>query len=171
MLRISLVFFLMVLISCSRSPTEYAKEWSDDIKSKILEDAFRTPDSSYFDSTRSLLTFYRKNNKLKSYFFKVSLERTDTATSTFHSDDQKFELRRELCPVVDRNFEGIVYNGSFVGLVELRYCNGKLKKRGFRYGEMVGIWKEYDQAGNETTTQDYGNENLLENLKGIKYYR
>ena len=92
--------------------------------------------------------------------------------SIFYSKDQLFELVRELCPANDRNFEGIRYKGNHFGLAEFKYCDGKIKERGFRYNNKeIGVWTEYDSMGNVINTTDKKNDEVLNKLTSIKYYR
>lgn len=175
---IAVISILVLLLqSCKTSLTDYATDWSNGIKTKITEDASQQPDKTLFDSSSYNVTLYKGDNKLK--FFHLNpkfsdngqLLRLDTAVSIFYSTDQNFELVRELCPVVDRSFEGIRYKGEHLGLAEFRYCDGKIKERGFRLNGDVGVWKEYDNNGKVIKETDHGNVDRLEKLKDIKYYR
>jgi hypothetical protein len=168
------------LYSCKSSSTDFATKWTNDIKQKIIADAGHQPDSSTFDSANYRLTLYEGNTKLKHFMLRPKFDTVtgkinsvDTIASIFYSTDQNFQLVRELCPVVDRSFEGVKYNkiGS-VGLTEFRFCDGKIKERGFRYGfKHFGIWTTYDSTGKIIEETDNGNMELLEKLHDIKYYR
>jgi hypothetical protein len=174
---ISLVYFL-TLQSCRPSLGDYAIEWSKDTKQKIIEDASRYPDSTFFDTTENHLTLFKGGKKLKVYWLRLRYNNDekkssfDTVVSIFYSTDQNFELVRELCPAVDRNFEGIKYKNYFLGLTLLTYCDGKTKEKGFRYNDRpVGVWTTYDEDGNKLKEVDNGNVEDLENLYNIKYAR
>jgi hypothetical protein len=170
-------FLLLALQSCKTSLTDYATDWSNNIKTKIIEDASQQSDKTIFDSSSYDLTLYKGDNKLKLFHLyprfsdKGRLLSFDTAVSIFYSTDQNFELVRELCPVVDRSFEGIRYKGEHLGLAEFRYCDGKIKESGFRFNGDVGVWREYDTTGKVIKETDHGNLDRLEKLKTIKYYR
>ncbi len=175
---IALLFVSFEFYSCNPPPADYAMEWSGRVKKKIIEDASEQPDRTVIDSTNFNSVFYhaklyKGDKKLKSYSLlpKYStngeLIAFDTASSTFYSSDQQFELVRELCPVVPQNFEGIKYKGEHVGLAELRYCDGKIKERGFRMNHNVGVWREYDTNGKVIKETDYGNLEMLNKLKEI----
>jgi antitoxin component YwqK of YwqJK toxin-antitoxin module len=174
-----LLFSLLAFQSCKNSLTEYATDWSNNIKAKITEDANEQPDKTLVDSTNYnvTLTLYKGARKLK--YFQIyprfnknkELIYIDTAVSIFYSRDNKFELVRELCPTSNRIFEGIRYEGQPVGLTEFRYCNGKIKETGFRMDEDVGIWKEYDSSGKIVKETDHGQLNKLQKIRDIKYYR
>ena len=175
----TILIFLFCLIgfqSC-QSVSEFATQWSIDVKRKIVEDANQESDKAIFDSVRNNLTLYKAEKKLRSYHINLWLDSSgklissDTAVSIFYSADQDFELVRELCPVNDRSFEGIRYQGEHVGLAEFRYCDGKIKEAGFRFNGEVGIWKKYDTDGKAIEEIDKGNVERLENLKRIKYSR
>lgn len=174
---IGMIVLLLILHSCKTSLTDHAIDWSISIKGKIIEDASQQPDSTFFDSTNANLTLFKGDQKLKYYHFNPKFDNNglvlslDTTLSIFYSADQNFELVRELCPVVDRSFEGIRYKGGHIGLAEFRYCNGKIKERGFRINGNVGIWKEYDTNGKIIKETNYGNIDKLEKLKTIKYNR
>jgi hypothetical protein len=170
-------FLFLVLQACKTSLTDYANDWSNRIKTKITEDASQQPDKTVFDSSSYNVTLYKGGNKLKFFHLnpkfsdKGQLLSLDTAVSIFYSTDQNFELVRELCPVVDRSFEGIRYKGEHLGLAEFRYCDGKIKESGFRLKGDVGVWKEYDRNGKVINETDHGDVDRLEKLKDIKYYR
>jgi hypothetical protein len=168
---------LLTLQSCKSSSTDFASEWTTDIKQKIIEDANQIPTKTVIDSTRNEITIFRDNKKLKYFYFKPKVDSfgkhvfTDTGVSVFYSKDQKFELVRELCPASDRSFEGIKYKGVFIGLSEFKYCDGRIKERGFRYYGDIGTWLEFDSTGKVIKETKRGNEDQLKELKKIKYYR
>jgi antitoxin component YwqK of YwqJK toxin-antitoxin module len=174
---IIIAFFSLAFQSCKTSLTDYATDWSNNIKTKIIEDVNQQPDKIVFDSSSYNVTLYKEGKKLKFYHLNPKfsdngqLLSLDTAVSIFYSTDQNFELVRELCKVNDRSFEGIRYKGNHLGLAEFRYCNGKLKESGFRFNGEVGIWKEYDTIGKVIKETDQGDFSRLEKLKDIKYYR
>jgi hypothetical protein len=162
----------IVLISCSESPTDYAFKWSREIKSKILKDVNIATDSISVDTSKGNLkevTFYSKG--VRSKYFGVRQSTGDTLVSIFYSRDQDFEIVRELCPGIERSFEGIRYKGKHMGLSEFRYCNGKLKLQGFRVDDNVGIWKEWNENGKLIKETEFGGTEKLNELKTIKYYR
>jgi hypothetical protein len=174
-LSLFISIFLFSFQFCKTSSTDYATQWSNDIKTKIIEDASKQPQRTVFDSTTYKVTLFYGNKKLKYFYLKPKfsdngqLLSLDTGLSIFYSSDQNFELVRELCPVIDRSFEGIRYKGEHIGLAEFRYCDGKIKERGFRFKGDVGIWKEYDTDGEVVKETDHGNVDRLEKLKEIKY--
>jgi len=172
---VTISFLLLAFQSCKTSLTDYATDWSNTVKTKIIEDANQQPDKTIFDSSSYNVTSYKNDNKLK--FFHLNpkfndngqLLSLDTAASIFYSTNQDFELVRELCP--DRTFEGIRYKGKHLGLAEFRYCDGKIKESGFRFNGDIGVWKEYDTNGKIIKETDHGDFDRLEKLKEIKYYR
>lgn len=166
--------------SCKTYSTEFAMSWTNEIKQKITIDASQLPDRTSFDSVRYRVTLYKGDVKLKTFMLQPSNDiagrtRTvfDTLVSIFYSTDQKFELVRELCPAIDRSFEGLRYSGiGSLGLIEFRYCDGKIKERGFRYkNENIGVWTKYDTTGKILEQVDHRNITILNNLHYIKYYR
>jgi hypothetical protein len=176
------IFSIIVaaLCSCKSSPTDFATKWTNDIKQKIITDANQQPDRSTFDSTHYDLTLYKGDIKLKRFELRPKFDTTtgriillDTLVAIFYSTDQNFELVRELCPAIDRSFEGVNYKGvGSVGLTEFRYCDGTIKEQGFRYGyKPVGIWTIYDSMGKVIEQKDNGNIKVLNKLHDIKYYR
>ena len=174
------IFCLLVLFSCQTSPTEYATKWTADIKEKIIADANQQFDRSTFDSTYYYLTLYKGDTRLKYFMLRPKFNNIngkilsiDTLVSIFYSTDQKFELVRELCPAIERSFEGVRYSGvGHLGLAEFRFCDGNIKERGFRYGNKeVGVWTKYDSTGKIIEQNDNGNLELLDKLHDVKYYR
>lgn len=167
--RLVFICFTTLLIAgCRQSSTDFALTWSNDIKHKILADVNVTTDSIAIDSSKEN---YKKvtlfHNKIRTKEFGINTG--DTVLSIFYSTDQNFEIVRELCPRIDRSFEGIRYKGKHLGLAEFRFCDGKLKEQGYRYDGDVGIWKEWDANGKVIKEIDYGNTDRLENLKTIIY--
>jgi hypothetical protein len=172
------ILFLSTLISCQSSLTDYATQWTQNIKQKIIEDASQQSDNKIFDSSTHSLTFFKGDKKLRSYDLEPILDKNskvisyDTADLIFYNADQNFELVRELCPVASRSFEGVRYKGKHLGLALLNYCDGHIKEKEFRYNNStVGTSTEYDDKGNITKEVDNGNISLLKNLRDIKYYR
>jgi hypothetical protein len=97
---------------------------------------------------------------------------SDTLWITSFSKDQNFALARELCPLLkDQYVEVILFKKMTLGKHTFYYCDGKIKKQGFNIHGYVGKWKEYDHEGNVTNEIDYGNEDKLDTLKTIRYYR
>lgn len=177
---IGLILFLTGLFACKRSLTDFATEWTNDIKRKILSDVNQKYDRTEFDSTYYLLTLFKGDTKLKQFMLRPNFDTVnmtimsyDTLVSIFYSTDQKFELVRELCPAIDRSFEGVKYKDiGTIGLTEFRFCNGKIKESGFRYGyKPIGVWTTYDSTGNVIEAKDNGNVDVLNKLHNIKYYR
>ena len=170
-----LIFFALTtfsFFSCKQSSTDYALKWSNDIKTKILEDVSLPADSTGIDTSKSNLkevTFYHKGIRTK--VFSIRKLKKDTILSIFYSKDQNFEIIRELCPAIDRSFEGIRYKGKHLGIAEFRFCNGKLKEQGFRLDGNVGVWREWDENGKIIEETDNGHTERLDELRNIKYYR
>lgn len=162
---------IILFTSCKESPTDYACEWSSNIKSKIFEDVNIPADSINIDTTNGkVVTFYNKGIRTKQ--FRISPSTGDTVVSIFYSKDQNFEIVRELCPGGNRSFEGIRYKGKHLGLAEFRFCDGKLKEQGYRFDNGdVGVWKEWDENGKPIKETDKGHTEKLNKLRDIKYYR
>lgn len=159
-------------MSCKQSSTDFAFKWSSNIKSKIFEDINIPTDSVSVDISKGNLkevTFYNKGIRTK--LFGIRQSNGDTITSIFYSKDQNFEIVRELCPGIEKSFEGIRYKGKHLGLSEFRYCGGKLKEQGFRLDGNVGVWKEWDENGKVIKQTDHGQTEKLDQLREIKYYR
>ncbi|MBS0645347.1 MAG: hypothetical protein JSR97_01980 [Verrucomicrobia bacterium] len=169
---IILTLTTFLFLSCKESYTDYALTWSTDIKSKILEDINIPVDSTSINTSNPNLeeiTLYSKGIRTKLYG--ISKTSGDTLLSIFYSKDQNFEIVRELCPGIERSFEGITYKGKHLGLVELRFCDGKLKEQGYRLNGNVGVWTEWDENGKVIKETDNGHTEKLDELRTIKYYR
>jgi hypothetical protein len=173
-LSVFLIFpSIFLLCSCSDSRTEFASKWTRDIKAKILEDSGKQPDSTQVENRREdfkIVTIFKNAVRLKQ--FGINPITNDTLWITSSSKDQAFALERELCPLLkDEYVEVILYKKVTLGQHTFYYCNGKIKKQGFNIHGYVGTWKEYDNEGNLTNKIDYGNEDKLDTLKAIRYYR
>jgi len=173
-MRTAILFTLTTFcfLSCKQSSTDYALKWSTDIKRKILEDVSMPIDSTSVDTSKGNLkeiTFYSKGIRTKLLGIKTSTG--DTLLSIFYSKDQNFEIVRELCPGIERSFEGIRYKKNHLGLAEFKFCDGKLKEQGYRFDGDVGIWKEWDENGKVIKETDHGHTEKLDELQNIKYYR
>lgn len=165
-----IVLLMLVLMSCkhNNATTDYAIEWSKDIKSHILADVSVSVDSTSIDTLSEkllILKLFHHGNMTKEFYMKNN----DTFVSLFYSPTGDFKLVRELCPKNSRNFEGITFKDAHIGLFELRYCDGSLKKQGFRFNGDVGIWKEWDSTGKLIREWDNSNEDKLNGLKQIHY--
>ena len=164
-------FFLLAtttFLSCQRHEIKDPLEWSKNIKQHILADVDVPVDRTSADTTSMnsvRLTLFHNGTRIKQFVIRNG----DTLASFFYSQNQNFELVRELCPGISRSFEGIKYKGKPYGLVEFRYCDGKLKEQGFRFEGNVGIWKEWDSTGKLIKERDYGNGNRLSELRRISY--
>ena len=164
------VLTIILFTGCQHSSTDYAVQWSRDIKRKIIEDVDISVDSTTIDTTNGkVVTFYNKSIRTKQ--FRIYTSTQDTVVSIFYSKDQNFEIVRELCPGFERSFEGIRYRGQHVGLAEFRFCDGKLKEQGLRFEGNVGVWKEWDEKGKVIKETDHGQTEKLDKLREITYYR
>ena len=183
---ISICFLYFIsFLSCRNSIADFATKWTEETKAKIIEDASKPVDSTFFDTSNLTLTQYHKGIRLKTYkLISYSIDKSqvvkafsqrshlfDTAYSIFYGADSSYELIRKYCPAYDKSFEGIKCNGQDVGLAEFKYCNGKLRSKGFRYYTNVGIWTVYDTLGKVIQTIDFHDVKRLEVLRDIKYYR
>ena len=175
LLNLTLLIFIS---SCDNSNMKYTIEWSKEIKEKIIKDANQQPDKTVLDTATHQLTLYKGDIKLKYFMLRPKWDSltnkiisVDTLVSIFYSTDQSFELVRELCPAIERSFEGIRYKGDHLGLAEFRFCDGKLKEQGCRFDGNVGIWREWDENGKVIKEKDYGKSEKLGGLKDIKYSR
>lgn len=173
-MRKAILFTLLsfIFFSCKKSSTEYALDWSNEIKAKIFEDINISVDSTSINTSKGdvkEVTFYNKNIKTKLLGIRTSTG--DTLLSIYYSKDQNFEIVRELCPALERSFEGIRYKGKHLGLAEFRFCNGRLKEQGFRLDGNVGIWKKWDESGKIINETDNGQTEKLDELRAVKYYR
>lgn len=174
-MKIFLLLFLITftIISCKQSSTDYALKWSTDIKSKIFEDIDNPTDSMSIDTSNGNIkevTFYSRGARTK--FFGIRQSTGDTLLSIFYSKDQNFEIVRELlCPGSKPSFEGIRYKGKHLGLAEFRFCDGKLKQQGYRFGDDLGVWKEWNEEGKLIKEIDIGHTEKLDELRSVKYCR
>jgi antitoxin component YwqK of YwqJK toxin-antitoxin module len=171
---VALIFCIAFLyISCNTPSADIGIEWSKTIKQKIIEDSSIASNHMKIDSSEGKywnLEIYRDEIKTKQ--FRIHSITKDTLVSIYFSQDQNFELIRELCPTGEISFEGIRFKGVHIGLAEFHYCNGQLKEQGLRFNdEDVGFWKEWNEKGELVNEIDKGNAKLLNKLKGIKYYR
>lgn len=171
-MKLNALFILLIglLTSCEQPIEDFAYEWSNNVKENIINESHIESDRIEIDSTRQngqSIIYWKGDKKLKEFYYRPI--EGDTVVSIFYSSSQEFELVRELCPGVERSFEGIKYNGRHLGLAEFRFCNGDIKESGFRFNGDVGIWKEYDENGKLINTNDYGNLDRLNELKKIKY--
>jgi len=149
---------------------DFAYEWSNNVKKKIIKESHIESDKVKIDSTKQnsrTIIYWKGNRKLREFSYDPVSK--DTFLSIFYSKNQEFELIRELCPSIEPSFEGISYKGKHLGLVEFRFCNGEISETGFRFKGDIGVWKEYGRDGSLIKTQDLGNSNKLYKLKEIKY--
>lgn len=172
---ISILFLSIAVlaISCNDNLKDYAINWSDDIKSKIMEDASKAPDSvkiEYVNDSTQIITFLRKDTILRRVRYNSLFK--DTVASIYFSGNSKFVLGVKYCKSRRVYEESISYKDIIpIGFHKTFYCNGVLKSEGFSFKGPVGKWNEYDSLGNLIQTVDHGNFNKLKELKTIRYYR
>lgn len=175
--------FIALLQSCKQSPTDFATKWTKDIKSKIIEDASQQPDRTFVDSIHHEVTLFKNNKKLKQYYFAARGDDQhensksviyDTAMIVFFSTDQNFQLvKQPLIAKADRSYEGVAYKGDRFGQAEYNYRKDNIKEIGFHFKNLnVGTWIKYDSTGKQDGEKvGNGNDEKLEILKDMKYYR
>ena len=173
-MRIALIFTLtcLIVMSCKESSNDLATKWTNDIKLKILEDANIPADSLAIDTTKANIKYVSLFSKsIRTKVFGIRKIDGDTIISSFYSKDQKFEILRELCPGISRSFEGIKFDGRYLGISELRFCDGKLKERGYNFNGKISVWTEWNESGEVIKETDYGLQGRLKDLEKVKYYR
>lgn len=168
------------ILSCSRSATDVAIKWTNDIKAKVLEDASRTPDKTVYDSAHRMLTTFKDGKKLKECYFakRENHDETqppvyDTGMIVWYSADQNFQFIRMPCtPRTDRTFEGVAYKGNRYGFAEYQYCKKAIRETGFIFNNFnVGTWTQYDSAGQVVEAKDVGDAEKLRSVEDIHYSR
>ena len=171
-MRIIFILTCINIFSCKDSPNEMATKWTKEIKVKIIQDANIFADSIVFNTTKTNINYVSYFNKsIKTKVFGIRKKDSDTILSSFYSKDQKFELLRELCPSISRSFEGIKYEGNYLGITEIRFCDGKLKELGYNFNGKISIWTEWNDNGQVIKETDYGLQGRLLDLERVKYYR
>src|SRR6478735_4528900 len=133
-----------------------SSKWYKETKDQILKQSTLKADCtvSTYNENRSFKTdhFYLDGHEFMSKGFKDGI----LAVEIFFSKNEAFELRREICENGASSFEGIMYQGEFVGLSTWRNCNGNLSEQGNRYNDRkIGIWKKFDRDGELTEVTDY----------------
>jgi antitoxin component YwqK of YwqJK toxin-antitoxin module len=173
LLKYHLPVFILLFYSCSNDGEEFAAKWTNDIKRKIMEDAGQPSDSvskTVMNDSIQRVALYQNHFLLKD--IRINIKTADTLSIGFYSKDQNFILGREYCSLLqNQSVELILYKNLTVGLHEFFHCNGKLKKSGLNVGGYIGIWREFDEFGNEIKEVNYGKLEKADTLKKIKYYR
>lgn len=174
-------FYCLAIQSCKNSPTDFAAQWTKDMKTKIIEDANQPADRTFVDSVHHEITLFKNNKKLQQYFLAERENQSenettkiyDTAMIVFYSTDQNFQwIRQLIIPQVDKSYEGIGYKNDRFGLAEYIYSKDHVKQIGFHFKNLnVGTWTTYDSTGKQTGQIDNGNTTSLEKLREMKYYR
>ena len=75
----------------------------------------------------------------------------------------------KFCPAYPNGFEAIKYQGEYLGLYTLSFCDGKLKEQGFNFSENVGVKTEWNDSGLVINKTDFGLLNRLKDLNKINY--
>jgi len=171
MKKAGIILLLMYLLTaCIDQHDNYT--WYELTKQNILADSDISYDSTvtgkYNQIDLDQVVYFANDKKTRLVAYqKDSLNALDFR----FSKDGSFELRREYCKGSAKLlFEGIMYKESFFGLSTWWHCNGKLSHRGIRFrNKKVGIWKYWDEEENLINTTNFGNEDLLDSLRLIKY--
>lgn len=145
-----------------------SSKWYKETKEQILKQAALKADCtiSTYNENRSFKTehFYLNGHEFMSKGFSDGI----LSVEIFFSKNKEFELRREICENGASSFEGIVYQGEFVGLSTWRNCNGNISEQGNRYNDKkIGIWKKFDRDEQLTEVNDYKNAEKLDSLPVI----
>lgn len=165
------LFYLLFIWNCQNQIDYVSKveTWSSNIKMKIISDCEILPnriERDSIDGQLKRLKLWKDDIKLKEYLFING----DTAASWFYSKNQNFQLIRELCPTVDRNWEGIQYKREWIGIGQYRYCNGELKEQTINFnGKMIGKREEYNERGDLINSIDFGNIEEVREMVKIEY--
>lgn len=171
-MRIAIIFILITsfILSCKDTRTDSAIKWSEDIKMKIFEDVKVKNDSFSVDTSNTKVNYVSLFHKsIRTKKFGIQKSNGDVINSIFYSKNQNFELVHEFCPAYERGFEGIRYQGKFLGLYKLSFCNGKLQEEGFNFNENVGVKTQWNDSGDVVNKTDYGRLKALKGLTKIKY--
>jgi hypothetical protein len=175
-------FFILMTQSCKQenSSVKFARKWTRELKTKILEESNQEPDRTTVDSTKRIITLYKNNLKLKQYYFAdreqggdgpIRSKIYDTVLIVFFSKGQDYQYVITPCVNrVSRRYETVAYKNNSFGLVEYTECGSDNKEIGFHYNnDNVGPWVKYDSDGKEIERLETGNEEKLEKLKEMKY--
>lgn len=161
-------------------PTDFAKKWTTDIKKKILEDASAIADSTKNDSVHHEVTTFKNGKKLKQIFLaqrenqsELEAIKYDTGMIVYYSSDQNFQFVQQPCiPGAERSYEGVAYKGDRYGMAEYIYCKKDLREIIFHYDNLnVGSLTKYKKDGTLQEELKLGNDEKLEKLRDLKFYR
>ena len=168
---LSFIILTILLEACTHDSLSYEKKWTNEIKTKIMQDANLKPDSSFYDSTKDDITYFHNGIQTKAYL--LSVNKIDTLASYNYSRDQKFILYKVFCAAYNESYEVIIYNKIELGTVVINYCDQNRKYIGAVYGkENVGVWSTYDHHGNLIEEKQFdGLNDLIAKLRTIKYSR
>lgn len=173
---------MMSVYSCKEkvTPTEYAKTWTAEIKKKVLEDAAAIPDSTKNDTLRHEITTFKNGKKLIQWYLAKRKDQPefepviyDTGMIVYYSKDQNFQFVIQPCiQGAERKYEGVAYKGDRYGLAEYNYCRQNLKEMIFIIDNLnVGPLTRSKKDGTDPEVVQLGNDDKLEQLKEMKFYR
>jgi hypothetical protein len=176
----SLVILMNQSCKQENASVKFARKWTAELKTKILEESDQVADKTTVDSVKRIITLYKDNLKLKQYYFAdrehegdgpIGPKIYDTVLIVFFSKGQDYQFVINPCVnKVSRRYETVAYKNNSFGMVEYTECGSGNKEIGFHFNnDNVGPWIKYDSDGKEIERNDAGGEEKLEKLREMKY--
>jgi|GEM_PF-3700983 len=169
-LRIILfVICVTSIVSCSETST-YKKDdrierWYDKLKKEINTNAEKTADSvEYRTKDKTLyITYFNNGNKTMQEYRTLDTSRVFARFK--YGENDLFELRSEVYEDGTLATEGIVYNNDYYGPWTVRFVNGQVMYRGYRYqDEDFGDWIYYSEDGERDSLVKKGSTFLADSI-------
>lgn len=165
-------FILIIVIACSCTQARKSVDpyvWYRETKAQILTESNLPTDSTAIEKyengkTHKLKSFHQGHPTVEKWY----RENGDQVVQTSFSRSGQLELRMELCSDGKPGFEGIFFKDHGYGPSTWWRCGKSKEEEGVRYNDKnIGIWKNWDTAGNQTET-NYGHAEVIDSLQWIK---
>lgn len=160
---------LIITCACKNSLQQQALERSVRVREQISRNAdqdFSSKRSFRFTDSTSSLSFEKRGDLLKNII--LNFKTGDTVAVFSFGPKMKLANVKLFCSYSRDSGELFTAKDSVkMGLHEIFYCNGRLRRKGLEYGGPVGIWEEFDTGGSLIKKTDYGQPEKLKLLSHL----
>ena len=152
--------------------------WTANMRIKTIKEVNALPiDSIIEDTTEFYINqfYYFNGQKVKAIGF--TRDKRDTIGFYYKSPVSELNANGETCPRINMDliesgslhtYRGLKYKDKHVGIATYLQCDQSTFEKGIYYnGKRIGIWKTLELKTNKVSAKDFGNEELIKELKQL----